>query len=428
MSGPPPNFNANDSMLPDPGQNAAPIHVMRGGGVNPLLQNETNEQSGGGGGYTENETKILAQYGLDTGGPIYEAIDDKTKRKFLEQLDKCKIGTGSSIILHKNCSAVLAVIRALIKAGIKRANSRDISKYENMNEVSVTADKSDKSNTNSEFGPDDLSDASKASASSETSSSNEAPPPSEPTSSEPTPSDNLTNTNRMDNKNNTPFGTPSSNLFTVNTREAVSPLSPPAFDEELLQSTNVEFDPINFKENVAGRSAVNINLTRKNKRFVSNLKLNGRKTRIRGQMPSDILKRYNYENQLLTTNRELRNRSTKNAAKRALEEQRSKEFTARKKVESAKQRTVAEERKYKKEVEEAQKQLEKALTKKQAALGQLTKAEQELQTAVPPRAPNLVPTTVTPATQPKKKGFLKSLFTRKKGGNKTRKSRRYSRK
>lgn len=46
----PPGFNANDSLLPDPGANSAPIHVMRGGG------------RGGG--------SVKRMFGMFPGGPL----------------------------------------------------------------------------------------------------------------------------------------------------------------------------------------------------------------------------------------------------------------------------------------------------------------------------------------------------------------------
>jgi hypothetical protein len=152
MSSPPDNFNANASLLPDPGRDTVPIHVMRGGGA---AENNEQPKKQSGNKYTEEQLKILNQYGLQKDGPIYEDIDDITKQDFLKQVDKCKIGTGDSIILHKDCSAVLAVVRALIKAGIKKQNSIDL-------EIEIETNSNNESNSESKFGSDNLTSSESA--------------------------------------------------------------------------------------------------------------------------------------------------------------------------------------------------------------------------------------------------------------------------
>jgi hypothetical protein len=136
MSGPPPNFNSNESLLPDPGRDVAPIHVMKGGARPGEVKLS----------YTDEELEILKQYGLAKDGPIAEEIDELTKREFLKQLANCKVGTGDSVILSKNCSAVLAVINALIKSSIKKQNSSDMS----------FSDNNTNSNTDSDFNANTL--------------------------------------------------------------------------------------------------------------------------------------------------------------------------------------------------------------------------------------------------------------------------------
>jgi len=108
----PPGFNATATVLPD--NPSAQIHVMRGGG------------SGGsvGGGYNAQELQKLAEYGLEPGGIIANEIDEPTKVAFLEQEKSgdCNKNSGDSVILKKNCWAVVAVTRALIQYHIRTSN------------------------------------------------------------------------------------------------------------------------------------------------------------------------------------------------------------------------------------------------------------------------------------------------------------------
>jgi hypothetical protein len=111
MSGPPPGFNSNDSLLPDPGPSAAPIHVMRGGGGEAQATSEEDKN-------------LLEKYGMGPEGILKGKIDEKVKAEFLKQLKsgKCSVGTGDMVILKKDCWAVSMVIRELLKAGIQRTN------------------------------------------------------------------------------------------------------------------------------------------------------------------------------------------------------------------------------------------------------------------------------------------------------------------
>jgi hypothetical protein len=112
----PPGFNPNASLLPDPGPSAAPIQVMRGGGSSSAQK---------GGAFNETEMAALAKYQLHTGGVIAEQFNDDEKRQFLNQIadkSRCRRTTGDSIILNKDCWAVVKVIRALLNAKIKKGN------------------------------------------------------------------------------------------------------------------------------------------------------------------------------------------------------------------------------------------------------------------------------------------------------------------
>jgi len=118
----PPEFDYKSSMLPDVGGS---IHVQGGGGRGPSV----------GGGYSSDELSILSEYGLQDGGIIADKIDENTKTAFLEQVksDICSIGSGSSIISKKDCWAVVAVIRAIIKHDLEpkvenSANDEDLPK------------------------------------------------------------------------------------------------------------------------------------------------------------------------------------------------------------------------------------------------------------------------------------------------------------
>ena len=94
----PPGFDYKSSMLPDVG---GAIHVQGGGGM-----------SGGAG----DDLKVLTEYGLQPGGIIADKIDEPTKAAFLEQLRSGACSdSGDSVIVKKNCWAVIAVIRALLK-------------------------------------------------------------------------------------------------------------------------------------------------------------------------------------------------------------------------------------------------------------------------------------------------------------------------
>jgi len=112
----PPGFNAGATVLPD--NPSAQIHVMRGGG------------GGGGGGSTQTggfnmqELEKLTEYGLEQGGIIADEIDEPTKIAFLKQESSgiCAKNSGDSVIMKKDCWAVVEVTRALINYHIRTSN------------------------------------------------------------------------------------------------------------------------------------------------------------------------------------------------------------------------------------------------------------------------------------------------------------------
>lgn len=108
----PPGFNPSASVLPD--NPSAQIHVMRGGGG----------KSAQTGGFNEQDLQKLAEYGLEPGGIIADEIDELTKTAFLaqEKSGTCSKNSGDSIIMKKNCWAVLVVTRALINYHIRTSN------------------------------------------------------------------------------------------------------------------------------------------------------------------------------------------------------------------------------------------------------------------------------------------------------------------
>lgn len=124
----PDGFDPKASMLPDPGAAAAPIHVMRGGGkkntqpaINPsAVRVEFDENLVD----PENE-RILAKYQLGPGGKVEHLFNDDVKQHFVKQIKSklCNAGTGSEVIRHKDCWAVVQVTRELLKAQIQRGNT-----------------------------------------------------------------------------------------------------------------------------------------------------------------------------------------------------------------------------------------------------------------------------------------------------------------
>jgi hypothetical protein len=124
----PGGFDPNASMLPDPGAAAAPIHVMRGGakGGNPEGETASRAQVEIGDDVVDQKSQdILAKFQLGPGGSLEDAFSDEVKELFVQQVKSglCKAGTGSSVILHKDCSAVVQVLRELYKLNIQRGNA-----------------------------------------------------------------------------------------------------------------------------------------------------------------------------------------------------------------------------------------------------------------------------------------------------------------
>lgn len=100
----PPGFNPNDSLLPDPGANSAPIHIMKGGGL--VFQN---------GGFTPMEEATLEKYQLGPGGLLETEISEEDKTAFLQQLKAFDNGSLNLSTLKKDQWAILKVIQALLE-------------------------------------------------------------------------------------------------------------------------------------------------------------------------------------------------------------------------------------------------------------------------------------------------------------------------
>lgn len=300
----PPGFNPNASMLPDPGASSAPIHVMKGGGI--------GVQSGG---FTPDEQKILKEYGLDTGGSIADEIDEPTKVAFVRQIESgvCGVNAGESVVLKKNCWAVVQVIRALIKKNIKSANVKPLPGSISLNGrfpmeayPGASSNEKFKAYSKSKLGkepPQLISELGRPTP--VATPSTEAPGTGGPAESSPVP-----DLPSVDVPEETTFNTPPeipSVLSSVSPSSVTPELTPPVEEpnieitSELLTGTNIEEEPSNFKGNSSGKTAsVNINLTRNNsKRYKSNILLKTshgtRKLRIRGNSPQRILNRYNFE-------------------------------------------------------------------------------------------------------------------------------------
>jgi hypothetical protein len=117
----PPGFNANASLLPDPGAASAPIHIVQGGGASSNSSNSSNSSVEANSEYTEEQQWILEKYGMGSRGPLTN-FPPQTKRAFLEQIDTaCGHNAGESTILNSKCWAVMEVVRALIQESIRRA-------------------------------------------------------------------------------------------------------------------------------------------------------------------------------------------------------------------------------------------------------------------------------------------------------------------
>ncbi len=263
----PPGFNPSASMLPDPGPSSAPIHVMKGGGI--------GVQSGG---FTPDEQKILKEYGLDTGGSIADEVDEPTKVAFVRQIQSgvCGVNAGESVVLKKDCWAVVQVIRALLKKNIKSANTKPLPSsisisgtYPPVAYPGATADNKFKAYVKSQWGKN---------------------PPA-----------------LKSELDKAPVETPAAPAETPDAPAVTPGLTPPVEEpnieltSELLTGTDIEEEPANFKGNASGKTAsFNVNLTRNNsKRFKSNVVVKTshgtRKLRIRGSSPQQILNRYNFE-------------------------------------------------------------------------------------------------------------------------------------
>lgn len=99
-----PGFNPNDSLLPDPGANSVPIHIMKGGGL--VFQN---------GGFTPSEEETLEKYQLGPGGLLESEISPDIKTAFLKQIKSFENGSLNLSTLKKDQWAILEVIQGLLE-------------------------------------------------------------------------------------------------------------------------------------------------------------------------------------------------------------------------------------------------------------------------------------------------------------------------
>jgi hypothetical protein len=214
----PPGFDYKASMLPDVG---GAIHVQGGGGM-----------SGG-----NDDLKVLTEYGLQPGG-IIDYIDIPTKTAFLEQLKSgdCSTNAGNSVIVKKNCWAVVAVIRALIKHDL--ASEVDDSLDEPSEEPKPTTPKPTPSPPSPPTPP-------------------KLTPPTPPTPTPPTP----------------PPPTPPTPALTLST----SPQAPAPQVQTHLEGVKKVDNKLQIDTN--------------KENFYANLNINGIPTRVRGKIPVNLTKK-----------------------------------------------------------------------------------------------------------------------------------------
>jgi hypothetical protein len=115
----PVGFNPNASLLPDPGS-SVPIETMRGGGSN--ITKAPVEVVGE---FSPEELTELALYQLGPGGVIEHDIDFNVKKEFLKEIKdkaRCRRTTGDTIVLGKDCWAIVKVTRALLRAKVSKTN------------------------------------------------------------------------------------------------------------------------------------------------------------------------------------------------------------------------------------------------------------------------------------------------------------------
>lgn len=121
MSGPPPGFNPAASVLPD--NLSARIEIVQGGGGSgaPSINQQTKKDESSH-AFSAADQALLEKQGLQKGGPIDAVIDGPTRTAFLEQVraGRCGADSGEMVILHKDCWAVVQVIRALLRHGMEK--------------------------------------------------------------------------------------------------------------------------------------------------------------------------------------------------------------------------------------------------------------------------------------------------------------------
>jgi hypothetical protein len=305
MATPPPGFDPNASVLPDPGASSAPIHVMRGGGMK--------------GGNPELYKRWLSMYQLGDGQALANEFSNEEKQNFLEAMNSGKCDWTVKSTLDAKCAPLVNVLKALLKQNIKRVNTAAIPE-------TITTEEKPKGSWFSKL-TEGLQSAPKApSAAKETPAVVKIEPVA--LSAARVEGRNMANTNN-------PLTGFSASLFENKPEENV------VIDESILASTNIVNSPSNWRGNSSRRSAnLKLNLTRKNKRVYSNFNINSSRTRIYGNSPSNIAKRYTIE---VAKSQKLKKGIAKDEMSRVLREQ-EKRFRAEKEKRAETEKLIAEKR------------------------------------------------------------------------------------
>lgn len=308
----PPGFDPTASVLPDPGASSAPIHVMKGGGM----------KSG-------DRESILKAYRLAPGQELSSKFSEKEKEAFVEALKSGGCNWSAKSVLDSKCAPVVNVLKALLGQKIKRVNAVDIpedvdigrsqgSRLETMSRPFPNLFKMGRptqyplgrgSRAQSPFSSKPSSNATIASE-----QPNEAPIVivNEDNNSGPIARNSNVQIEVDMNNNDVPFSGFKNTLFET------TPTPGNQLNQNVFKRTLVNSAKTNYRGNKSRRTAnIRLNLTRKNKRVFSNFNINSKPTRIYGNSPQNIAKRYNYELA----------KSKKNAQKRAENAERTKRNT-----------------------------------------------------------------------------------------------------
>jgi hypothetical protein len=307
----PPGFDPTASVLPDPGASSAPIHVMRGGGM-----------KGG------DRNSILRAYELGPGQKLDSEFSEQDKEKFVAALNSggCNWQIGS--ITNAKCAPVVNVLKALLKQKIKSVNATAIPKEIEKSTIKPRGFpdifRMGRPTTRpigfaSEFSSS--SNHPSSTASTVSSVATESNQPDSPivivneaeaaiNSSEQPGRNSGSQGEETDMNNNANYNFPP-----INNNVEESLRNNLKQNQNIFKQTMVNSPKMNYRGNMSRRTAnVRLNLTRKNKRIFSNFNINSKPTRIYGNSPQNIAKRYNYE----------LSKSKKNVQKRAENAERTK--------------------------------------------------------------------------------------------------------